>query len=158
MEIGVRKYPIDATTDGAQLGHWWLLDAHPANATQLWEITIQIGSNQLSGCLLYQWWTTLSYLNWPAWEVFVAIEKAGSSIQRVPGVINSGALWTKQQKTTSFHFLPHKYDYEMGELWRGLASLGVLWAAQRKIHCSVAVIWVQVSGWHSLWRTGDKPH
>lgn len=31
MEIGVRKYPIDATTDGAQLGHWWLLDAHPAN-------------------------------------------------------------------------------------------------------------------------------
>lgn len=31
-----------------------------------------------------------------------------------------------------------------------LTSFGVLWAAQRKIHCSVAVIWVHVSGWHSL--------
>lgn len=28
-------------------------------------------------------------------------------------------------------------------------SLGVLCAAQRKIHCSVAVIWLQVSGLHS---------
>lgn len=29
----------------------------------------------------------------PAREVFVAIEKAGSSVQRVPGVINCRALW-----------------------------------------------------------------
>lgn len=33
MEVGMRKYPIDATTDRAQLGHWRLLDAHPAKAT-----------------------------------------------------------------------------------------------------------------------------
>lgn len=37
-----------------------------------------------------------------------------------------------------------------------LTSLGVLWAAHKKIHCSVAVIWVQVSGWHSLWRRKDE--
>ncbi len=29
MEVGMREYPIDATTDRAQFGHWRLLDAHP---------------------------------------------------------------------------------------------------------------------------------
>lgn len=30
MEVGMREYPIDATTDRAQFGHRWLLDAHPS--------------------------------------------------------------------------------------------------------------------------------
>lgn len=29
MEVGVREYPIDAATDGAQLGHGRFFDAHP---------------------------------------------------------------------------------------------------------------------------------
>lgn len=43
-------------------------------------------------------------------------------------------------------------------VWKPITSLGVLWAAHRKIHCSVAVIWVQVSGWHSLWGTTNQHH
>lgn len=43
-------------------------------------------------------------------------------------------------------------------VWKSITSLGVLWAAHRKIHCSVAVIWVQVSGWHSLWGTTKQHH
>lgn len=96
--------------------------------------------------------------DWPAGEVFVAIEKAGSSIQRVPGVINSRALWIDRQYSL-FYFWLHKLQIDSRGLWLQhcwLASLGVLWAAHKKIHCSVAVIWVQVSGWHSLWKSRDK--
>lgn len=104
MEVGMRKYPIDAATDRAQLGHWRLLDAHPSNATLMCAMITQECS-----CMLDSF--AISQLNWfykawkiklgnqPAREVFVAIEKAGSSIQRVPGVINSRALLTKQQNT-----------------------------------------------------------
>jgi hypothetical protein len=33
----------------------------------------------------------------PAGEILVAVEKAGSSVQRVPGVVNGRALWTQAQ-------------------------------------------------------------
>lgn len=35
MEVGMREYPIDATTDGAQFGHRWLLDAYPRKTNHL---------------------------------------------------------------------------------------------------------------------------
>lgn len=39
--------------------------------------------------------------DWPAGEVFVAIKKAGSSVQRVPGVIDGRALWKQQHHKTN---------------------------------------------------------
>lgn len=48
------------------------------------------------------------------------------------------------------------FPQSVGSNRAGLTSLGVLWAAHKKIHCSVAVICVQVSGWHSLCRSQDK--
>lgn len=36
-------------------------------------------------------------------------------------------------------------------------SFGVLWAAHKKIHCSVAVIWVQVPGWQCACKRTAKP-
>lgn len=34
----------------------------------------------------------------PAGEVFVAVEKAGSSVQRVPGVVDGRALWISAER------------------------------------------------------------
>ena len=34
VEVGMREYPIDATTDGAEFSHWRLFDAHPRRTNQ----------------------------------------------------------------------------------------------------------------------------
>lgn len=43
----------------------------------------------------------------PAGEVFIAVEKAGSTVQRVPGVVDGRTLWIQQSSTERMtHFTP----------------------------------------------------
>ena len=83
----------------------------------------------------------------PAGEVLVAVKEAGCPIEGVSGVVDGRTLKWQEKHCRGSHLLPE--GPACGQTEGVPTSLGVLWAAQRKIHCSVAVIWVQVSGWHS---------
>ena len=70
-----------------------------------------------------------------AGEVLVAVQKAGRPVQSVPSVICDG------------HVLIFVFPLDHIFFDSPIAghSFGVLCAAHRNIHCSVAVIWKQVT-------------
>lgn len=129
MEVGVREDAIDTAGDGSELRDWDLLDVH---ATR---------------------------------KIFIRVEQCGSAVESVSCVVDRRALQKRilhkivrylsflcrnQQNFTNL--LPKSLNLPLS-----LTSFGFLCAAQRNIHCSVAVICWHVSGTHSRCKSNARP-